>query len=311
MKDNKSSYLAKIIVAVIILFGIIYAARICGMDIRSMAVLEKIFVITMIILIALAVWTVYAAAIPHLVKRFDDPETANTPESVIPLINVIVMIVIACVAVFMIMSTIGVDLIIALTSAGLIGLAITFGAQSTLTQFFSGMSLLLAHPFKVGDIITLDGGDEKLEVLKIGIMNTRFREWDSSRIYSMPNNKLADSTIINYLATRNVYGMLIFVDIRFDADFDTAKEIMLRIANSSEHVIKDNPKYASEIEIEDFNSRTVTVKLTVFLDDFDCHDDVCSDIRHEIITEFKKAGVGLARLSHQDVAAKDNGPYNS
>ena len=80
----------------------------------------------------------------------------------------------------------GINVSALLASAGIVGLALSFGAQDALANIFGGMSILADSPYKVGDYITLDTG-ERGEVTHIGLRSTRMLTRDDVEI-SIPNS---------------------------------------------------------------------------------------------------------------------------
>lgn len=78
------------------------------------------------------------------------------------------------VAVFLILSAWGVQTPTLLAGAGIIGLALSFGAQSLIEDIFSGLFIIFEKQFSVGDVIQI--GDFRGEVKDIGIRITRFED---------------------------------------------------------------------------------------------------------------------------------------
>lgn len=78
----------------------------------------------------------------------------------------------AIVGLFLILSAWGVETPTLLASAGIIGLAISFGAQSLIADVLSGLFIIFEKQFTVGDIIEI--GDFRGEVIEIGIRVTKY-----------------------------------------------------------------------------------------------------------------------------------------
>lgn len=73
----------------------------------------------------------------------------------------------------------------------MIGLA----AQQTLSNFFSGILLLIERPFKVGDFINYNNNIGM--IVDIGLLSTKIKSWEGYFI-RIPNNELFNSSVINY-----------------------------------------------------------------------------------------------------------------
>ncbi len=76
------------------------------------------------------------------------------------------------------------------------GLVIAFAAQDTLSNFFSGIHLLLDRPFKLGDVIYMEEG-KYWRVLNVGMRSTRLYSIFDHELIIMPNNAVANQKIIN------------------------------------------------------------------------------------------------------------------
>lgn len=294
----------KVIFLILLLAGAVLSARVYGLDGKSVAIMEKLLEIIVVLLVAMIAWIVYKHLISHIIAWLDNPDTTTT-EAVLPLFDVMGKIIIVFATVFAVMSIIGVNLWVALTSAGIVGLAVSFGAQNTLSQFFSGMSIMMAHSFKAGDVVMIEGRENKLEVMKIGLMNTTLREWDNAQIYNVPNNKMADAVVINLTASKGVYCMLLFLEMSYDTDFENARKTILGVTERTEHVIRNDERYASTVEVDNFNTSTITLKVTTYLDDFIDHGMICSDIRQGIVDDFMKQGISLVRNTRHDIYMKN------
>ena len=84
-----------------------------------------------------------------------------------------------------------------IASAGIVGLAVSFAAQDTLSNLFAGVFIIADAPYGVGDFITLDSG-ERVEVLHIGLRSTRIRLTKMGQLVTIPNADLAAARVENY-----------------------------------------------------------------------------------------------------------------
>ena len=85
----------------------------------------------------------------------------------------------------------GISLTAVFASAGLVGMAAALAARETISNIFGGISLLLDHPFRMGDYITLDTG-ERGKVLEVGLRSTRILTRDDIQI-TVPNSIITNT----------------------------------------------------------------------------------------------------------------------
>lgn len=284
----------KIVFLVIIIFGLTYCARIYGLSEQGVATLQTVLGVIITAVSAVVAWYVYRFLMTYLIAWFDESVTDGRESSVYPLFSILGKVLIVMAAIVVTMSSLGVDLLVALTSAGIVGLAITFGAQSTLSQFFSGLNLLLARPFKAGDVVMLNDGGHKLRVIKVGLMNTVFQEWDNAQIFSMPNDAVASSTVANMTHERGAYCMILNYDLHYRTDLRKAKELTVATVLKHPNVLKDGD-HMPEFEIEDLKLPALRIKVTMYIDDFARHDPICSEVRSMILEAYLANGIEIRR----------------
>ena len=96
-------------------------------------------------------------------------------------------VVILGVALMMILSSFGVNITPLLTSAGVVGLAISLGAQSLIKDFIGGVLILTENQYAVGETIQI--GVVSGQVEKITLRTTHLRSLDGS-LYIVPNGEV-------------------------------------------------------------------------------------------------------------------------
>lgn len=295
----------KIIFAVIVIIGLSQVVRIYGMSEYNIAIADAIMHVVVVCIIAVIAWYVYGIVLVHLINWFDDSVESGEESGLYPLFAIIGKLVIIVASIWYIMAYLGIDLLVILTSIGVVGLAITFGAQSTLSQFFSGLNLLMARPFKAGDVIRMNGDTTTYQVRKVRLMNTVLEEWDTKEPYIIPNNTIAGATINNVTGERRAFCASIFMDIHFKSDLDKAKELMLKAALETEHIILDGSRPYPEVTFVALGASTLKAKLAAYGDDFNINDAIISDLMENIAKELRDHDVGYAPPTRYDVHMVD------
>jgi len=104
-------------------------------------------------------------------------------------------IVIGILALLYVLELWGIEIGPFLAGLGIAGIAIAFAMQSTLSNIFGGISMILDKTVKAGDLVYLEGGT-KGKIMNIGLRSTKILTFDNELII-VPNGKLADSKIQN------------------------------------------------------------------------------------------------------------------
>lgn len=115
------------------------------------------------------------------------------------------------------------------------GFAIGMALQGTLSNFASGIMILVFRPFKVGDVI--DAGGASGKVHEISLFTTSLNTPDNRHLI-VPNNEIFGSMIENKTAykTRRVD---VAVGVEYSADIQTVRDVLLSAAKRTENVHED------------------------------------------------------------------------
>lgn len=118
---------------------------------------------------------------------------------------------------------------------GSAGLAIGLALQGSLSNFASGVMLIIFRPIKVGDYI--EGGGVKGTVEEIGIFVTILNSPDNKVIF-VPNSKMTSDCIVNYNVKETRRVDMVF-GIGYKDDISKAKQVILEVINSNTKVLAD------------------------------------------------------------------------
>ncbi|MEG9490196.1 mechanosensitive ion channel family protein [Mannheimia indoligenes] len=133
------------------------------------------------------------------------------------------------------LSQIGINTSSLVALIGAAGLAIGLSLQNSLQNFAAGVMLLIFKPFRKGDLIETGGMTGVVE--QMGLLVLELRTGDNKTVL-LPNGKVFSDSIVNY--SNNPTRRIDFTfDISYDSNIKEAKEIIERILETNEYVLKD------------------------------------------------------------------------
>lgn len=113
-------------------------------------------------------------------------------------------------------------------STGALAAVIAFAMQQTLSDLFSGISLSVERPFKIGDLLELEDGNMG-EVRDLNWRATRLKAWDNSTLV-IPNGALAKQTFRNHHGANHRYSPWYTLSLPAEMDPRLAKALILDAA---------------------------------------------------------------------------------
>lgn len=184
--------------------------------------------------VAMLVVEISAVVIHHVTLRAEDPdEIPERRRTVVPLLTSLLRYALYFVAAVMSLNTVGVDTTAILAGAGIIGLAVGFGAQNMVRDLVAGFFILFEGYYWVGDRV--DIGDERGVVESITLRSTWLRAPDGT-LQIIPNGEIA--TVINY--SREFVQAIVEVGVSYEGDLEKAlqvtEEAMLQLSEEHEDV---------------------------------------------------------------------------
>ena len=93
----------------------------------------------------------------RIASRLDDRESVKRAETLGRVFRYLAAVVVWLIAVMLVLSEIGISVAPILGAAGVVGLAVGFGAQSLVKDYFTGFFLLLENQIRQGDVVQVDG----------------------------------------------------------------------------------------------------------------------------------------------------------
>jgi len=138
---------------------------------------------------------------------------------------------------------------------GALAFAIGMALQGSLGHFASGVLLLTFKPYKVGDLVTIGGG-ETGSVEAIQIFNTVLATLDNKRII-VPNGVVTSNVITN-ISGQGQVGVELTFGIGYNDDIDKARSIILAVGKECPYILDDPAQGVVVAELADSSVNLAT-----------------------------------------------------
>lgn len=171
----------------------------------------------------------------------------------------IASLVLYTIATFMALSEFNVNLGPLIASAGIIGIAFGFGAQSLVKDFLSGMFMLVEDQYGVGDIV--DVGDAAGVVEEVKLRTTKIRDVHGT-LWHIPNGEIRRVANKSQEWARAVLD----VEVAYDTDINHAMSVIKSVADSVWEAAIPHATILDEPEIwgvEAFGASAIAIRLVV------------------------------------------------
>ena len=209
-----------------------------------------------------------------------------------PLLEIIGSLLIIIFGITNFLSTYHVDFGVLLAGVGVVGLVIALAAQDTLSNFFSGILLLLDQGFKTGDMIYFN--DTYCLIRDIGLRSTKIYDIVNHVMIITPNNSLANQNILNLTRPDRYYRIRIEVGVSYDSDPDQVEKLLLEVAEQNSDVEQDDPTRMPLVRFQDFGDSSLTFVLVAWINNVIKIRQINSDLHHQVFGKLKDAGVTIA-----------------
>ncbi|HET7234546.1 MAG TPA: mechanosensitive ion channel domain-containing protein [Longimicrobium sp.] len=214
--------------------------------------------------VALLLWWILRLIIRRIERSLGEPQPGaltaqeQRTRTLIGLLRSVGRVIIFVIFLFMLLSAIGLDLGPLLAGAGVVGLAISFGAQSLVKDVISGLFILIENQFGVGDVIRIGSVSGAVERMTLRVVVLRDVH---GVVHIVPNGEIK---LVSNL-TRTWARVVLDVGVAYKEDTDRVVAVMREVGRE----LWDDPEWrpllveAVEVPgIESFNDSAVTIRIT-------------------------------------------------
>lgn len=168
-----------------------------------------------------------------------------------------------------------------------VSVGLGFGLQEIVSNFVSGIILLVERPVRVGDVVTT--GDTTGVVSRIRIRGTTVVNFDRQELI-VPNKEFVTGRLINWSLTDKINRLRIAVGVKYGTDLAMAKKVLETTVRKHPNVI-DDP--APAVHLTDFGDNSINFLIFAYLPNLDNRLQTQTDLIEQIDLAFKEAGIEI------------------
>ena len=188
-----------------------------------------------------------------------DIEARRRAATVSNVLRKLATILISAIAILAIFNTLGISILPFLATAGVAGIAIAFGAQSLVKDFFRGFFLLAENQIRQGDVVEIAGKSGLVEDLTLRYVQLRDYE---GNVHYVPNGEIAVVTS----SSRSYAYAVVDVIIALEQDIAPVLEIMRETARQLRAHANFEDRILEDLEIagvDSWNERGITLRARI------------------------------------------------
>ncbi|WP_332742116.1 mechanosensitive ion channel family protein [Hydrogenophaga sp.] len=178
----------------------------------------------------------------RIASRMDDRESTKRAETLGRVFRYLATVVVSLIAGMLVLAELGVSVAPILGAAGVVGLAVGFGAQSLVKDFFTGFFILLENQIRQGDVVKL--GDHAGMVEVVTLRYVQLRDYDGN-VHYVPNGHI--STVINM--TRGFSNAVMDIGVAYRENVDEVMAVMRSVAAELREDPDFLPKIIADLEM--------------------------------------------------------------
>lgn len=172
----------------------------------------------------------------RIASRLHHAEAVKRAQTLGRVLRYVVAVVVSLIAGTLVLGELGISVAPILGAAGVVGVAVGFGAQSLVKDYFTGLFILLEDQIHLGDVVRL--GEHGGLVEEMTLRYVRLRDYDG-HVHFVPNGQIG--SVVN-LGREHAHAV-IDVGVAYGADIDFAMTVMRETAEA----MRAEPLYASQI----------------------------------------------------------------
>ena len=243
-------------------------------------ILVKAIKIALIVLITRIVIRVVYRMINHTVIKREKNRMGMNPRRLLTvgkLLKNVTSLVMNFIMILLILSEFNVNLAPLLAGAGVVGLAVGFGAQSLVKDVMTGFFIIFEDQFAVGDVIKV--GQFQGTVEMIGLRSTRIHSW-TGEVHIIPNGIITEVT--NFSLNNSI--AVVDISIAYEENVDEAIDVMSKALETLPERNENVVTVPQVLGVQMLAASEVTIRVIA-----ECRPYTQAGVSRQMNAEMKKA----------------------
>ncbi len=222
------------------------------------ALLSRLANIGAIVILAVAGWEALSAGIERYLAG-QDAARSQRARTLLPLVRKVVLVALTAVVGLMLLSELGINIAPLLAGAGVIGLAIGFGAQTLVKDVITGLFILIEDSISVGDYVTLGSHSGTVEALSIRSIQLRD---PAGTVFTIPFSEVL--SVVNF--SREFAFSVMEIGVAYKEDTDRVSQVIEEVGKALRATPEWGPKMRGDIEVlglDRFDDSAVVIKARI------------------------------------------------
>jgi small-conductance mechanosensitive channel len=252
--------------------------------------------IAIIVILGLIFWLIFRRVVPRVIRKTIKLRMKDKSEfmmetrskTISHVITNTIGVVIGIIVLFTILAQLGVNIAPALASLGVVGLAVSFGAQSLIKDIINGLFILTENQYGIGDVVKVGGISGLVE--EVNLRRTVLRDLDGI-VHYIPNSEITVAS--NF--TKEYSRVNMNISVGYGEDLDNVIEVINNVCKR----MAEEPQWKEKIikrpqvlRVDALADSGIEIKIlgdTLPIMQW----EVMGELRKRIKTEFDKQGIEI------------------
>ncbi|MBU7594138.1 mechanosensitive ion channel family protein [Metabacillus halosaccharovorans] len=171
------------------------------------------------------------------------------------LLENILTYVVYFIAIIMVLETLGLDVAALLAGAGIVGLAVGFGAQNLVRDIITGFFIIFEDQFSVGDYVRISNFEGTVE--EIGLRTSKIKSW-TGEVHILPNGNITEVT--NFSLNNSI--AVVDISIAYESDIPKVERIIQELLIEIQDKYEDMIHPPELLGVQNLVASEVTLRVT-------------------------------------------------
>lgn len=201
------------------------------------------------------------------------------------LLENILTYVVYFIAIIMVLETLGLDVAALLAGAGIVGLAVGFGAQNLVRDIITGFFIIFEDQFSVGDYVRISTFEGTVE--EIGLRTTKIKSW-TGEVHILPNGNITEVT--NFSINNSV--AFVDVNIAYESDISYTEKVIQELLLEVQDKYEDIVSPPELLGVQNLGASEVILRVICEVEPMK-HFHIARMLRKDIKTRLDERGIEI------------------